>query len=98
MQIGRRVEATTRHSGFTWSGNRLFAVCLLFCPLFYLYKRLFLPLDGICVLYREPIFDTFPVIFCQLEEIGFAPTMTERDMTPRPGALPCTHISEQVDG
>jgi hypothetical protein len=25
--------------------NRLFAVCLLFCPFFYLHKRLFLPLD-----------------------------------------------------
>jgi hypothetical protein len=41
VQIGRRVEAATRHSGSTWSA----AVCLLFCPFFYLYNRSFLPLD-----------------------------------------------------
>jgi hypothetical protein len=72
VQIGRRVEAATHHSGSTWSATICCAatVCLPFnLPLFLIYitarfcRLMYRPecnqfSGDICVLYREPISDS----------------------------------------
>src|SRR5437764_9819209 len=43
VQFAHRVEVATRHFGVSSVRTHLFAVCLLFCPLFSLYNTRLLP-------------------------------------------------------